>query len=92
MMPSFRDQLVHQLQCEGAFTEQGAIELTDAAIAEAGGEAYPGELAMLRTLARTLRVASRHRDFAAIEQALINHASDDAAARDNAKTGAGETE
>jgi hypothetical protein len=84
MMPSYRDQLIHQLQCEGAFTETGARELADAAIGE-GLEAYPGELAMLRTLARTLRVASRDRDFAAIEQALISHASDDAAARDDAK-------
>ncbi|MCI3246501.1 hypothetical protein [Streptomyces spinosisporus] len=84
MMPSFRDQLIHQLQCEGAFTETGARELTDAAIGE-GIEAYPGELALLRTIVRTARVAVRNRDFAAIEQALINHASDDAAARAETK-------
>lgn len=80
MMPSFREQLLHQLQCQGAFTEQGATELVNAAIGE-GIEAYPGELAMLRTLTRTLRVAARNEDFTAIQQSLINHASDDAAAR-----------
>lgn len=35
MMPTAREQLIHQLQCEGAFTEQGATELTDAYRAEA---------------------------------------------------------
>lgn len=85
MMPTYRDQLLHQLQCEGAFTEQAATELADAAIGE-GVEAYPGELAMLRTLTRTLRSLASHRDFAAIEQSLIRHASDDAAARLNATT------
>lgn len=84
-MPSYREQLIHQLQCEGAFTEQGATELADATIAEHHGEDYPGELAMLRTLVRTLRVAARCEDFDAIRQALINHASDDAAARAAAK-------
>lgn len=84
-MPTYRDQLVHQLQCQGPLSEQGARELTDAAIAEAGGEAYPGELAMFRTLFRTARIAARDEDFAAIQQALIHHAGDDAAARAEAK-------
>jgi hypothetical protein len=84
MMPPFREQLVHQLQCQGPLSETGARELADAAIGE-GVEAYAGELAMLRTLTRTLRSLALHRDFAAIEQALIDHASDDAAARDDAK-------
>lgn len=83
-MPTYRDQLLHQLQCQGAFTEQGAAELVDAAIGESI-EAYPGELAMYRTLTRTLRTAARHRDFAVIEQALITHAGDDAAAREQEK-------
>ncbi|MGY6019532.1 hypothetical protein [Streptomyces spinosirectus] len=39
MMPSFRDQLVHQLQCEGAFTEQAANELADAYRGEVLAEA-----------------------------------------------------
>ena len=37
-MPSFREQLIHQLQCEGAFTEAGAVELVDAHRAEVLGE------------------------------------------------------
>jgi hypothetical protein len=86
MMPSFRDQLIHQLQCQGPLSERGATELVDAAIGE-GIEAYPGELAMLRTLTRTLRMAARNEDYAAIQQALIHHANDDAAARTEAVTG-----
>jgi len=35
MMPTCREQLIHQLQCEGAFTEQGATELADAYRTEA---------------------------------------------------------
>jgi hypothetical protein len=81
-----------QLDEAGERELDARLDAHRAEVLAADGQAYPGELAMLRTLARTLRVASRHRDFAAIEQALINHASDDAAARDNAKTGAGETE
>jgi hypothetical protein len=45
-------------------------------------EAYDGELAMLRGLVRTLRVAARQSDLPAVQQALINHATDDAAARE----------
>ena len=30
-MPTYREQLVHQLQCPGAMTEQGAVELADEA-------------------------------------------------------------
>lgn len=45
------------------------------------GEAYDGEFAMLRTLVRTLRVAARHDDLAALKQAITNHTTDDAAAR-----------
>lgn len=46
------------------------------------GQAYDGELTMLRVLARTLRVAARHGDLPAMQQALIHHASDDAEARE----------
>jgi len=45
------------------------------------GQAYDGELPMLRSLVRTLRVAARQGDLTAVQQALINHATDDAAAR-----------
>jgi len=45
-------------------------------------EAYDGELAMLRTLVRTLRVAARQGDLPAVQQALVNHAVDDANARE----------
>lgn len=49
--------------------------------ADATPEAYPGELAMLRSLVRTLRVAARQGDLTAVQQTLINHAADDAEAR-----------
>jgi hypothetical protein len=47
-------------------------------------EAYDGELDMYRGLVRTLRVAARKGDLTAVQQALVNHAVDDANARDNA--------
>lgn len=56
-------------------------EVIDDAAAALDGQAYDGELAMLRTLVRTLRVAARQSDLPAVQQALINHATDDAAAR-----------
>lgn len=49
------------------------------------GEAYDGELDMARHLIRTLRLAARQGDLAAVQQALVNHAVDDANARDEAK-------
>lgn len=82
MMPTYREQLIHQLQCQGAFTEQGATELTDAAITEATGEAYNGELAMLRTLVRTVRAAARYAtDVDEIRRLLAEHAGTDAMER-----------
>lgn len=48
-------------------------------------EVYPGELAMLRGLVRTLRVAGRQGDLPAVQQALLHHAVDDANARDAAE-------
>lgn len=47
-------------------------------------QVYPGELAMFRTLVRTLRVAARQGDLPAVRQALVNHAVDDANAREGA--------
>lgn len=52
-------------------------------------EAYDGELAMLRGLVRTLRVAARQGDLPAVQQALVNHAVDDANARDGQSTPTG---
>jgi hypothetical protein len=48
-------------------------------------EAYDGELDMHRGLIRVLRVAARQGDLAAVQQALLHHAVDDANARDNAR-------
>lgn len=47
------------------------------------GQAYDGELAMLRDLVRTLRVAARpdDADLGEIRRLLHHHATDDAAAR-----------
>lgn len=78
-------ELVHQLQCQGANTERAANEIADAHRAEvlaADGQAYDGELAMLRGLVRTLRAAARNGDLPAMQQALIHHANDDAEARE----------
>lgn len=49
--------------------------------------AYPGELEMLRGLVRTLRVAVRpdEVDVAEVRRLLHHHASDDAAAREQAR-------
>lgn len=45
-------------------------------------EDYPGELAMLRGLVRTLRVTARYgEDMGEVRQLLVEHASDDEAAR-----------
>ncbi|MEU0671310.1 hypothetical protein ABZ330_00160 [Streptomyces sp. NPDC006172] len=65
-----------------------ADDLIKAVVVESDldAEAYPGELAMLRGLVRTLRVAARQGDLAAVQQALINHAVDNANARDAAST------
>ncbi|MFR0351830.1 hypothetical protein [Streptomyces sediminimaris] len=49
------------------------------------GEAYPGELAMLRGLVRTLRTVARYgTDMGEVQQLLAEHASDDADARQGA--------
>jgi hypothetical protein len=90
-MPSFREQLVHQLQCQGPLSEQGAAELADAAVTEARGEAYPGELAELRHLARHLRVIVRYGESpeakcAEVQALLMAHAVRDSIARTEAVT------
>lgn len=82
-----REQLVHQLQCQGAYTAQAARELVDAhtdQVLTDVGQAFPGELAMDRQLIRTLRVAARNSDWPAIQQALTNHATDESLARTTA--------
>ncbi|MFE3169290.1 hypothetical protein [Streptomyces sp. NPDC059224] len=67
----------------------GANQLIDAYRAEvlaADGQAYDGELAMLRTLVRTLRTVVRDDDqLPEVRRLLWLHASDDAAAREQAK-------
>lgn len=92
-MPTYREQLVHQLQCEGAFTADAARELVDAhtdQVLTEDGQAYPGELAMYRHLIRTLRVAARNADWDAVRQALVNHAADDGVAREKSTTPSGD--
>jgi hypothetical protein len=60
-----------------------AVRLLAQYDADRGGEAYDGELAMLRGLVRTLRVVVRpdEVDVAEVRRLLHEHASDDAAAR-----------
>ena len=89
MMPSYREQLIHQLQCQGAFTEQGAIELVDVYTVQvlgADGQAYPGELTTLRTLVRKLRVAARNCELSEVQALLTEAARDDGAAREVARS------
>lgn len=45
-------------------------------------QAYDGELAMLRSLVRTLRIAARNEQLPEVQRLLIEHARDDAAARE----------
>jgi hypothetical protein len=63
-----------------------AVRLLAQYDADRGGEAYDGELAMLRGLVRTLRVvvrpdASAEKQRAEVRKLLWEHASDDAQAR-----------
>lgn len=77
-----------------------AEQLVDAHRVEvlaADGQAYDGELAMLRSLRRTLRAVTRYgTDMDEVRKLLAEHTADDAAARLEAKeksspTGAGAT-
>lgn len=52
----------------------------------ADGQAYDGELSMLRGLVRTLRVVARQSDLGEVQRLLIHHAVDDADARDREKS------
>jgi hypothetical protein len=54
---------------------------------DADGQAYDGELAMLRDLVRTLRVVARpdDADMNEVRRLLHHHAADDAAAREQGK-------
>ncbi|MEU1273066.1 hypothetical protein [Streptomyces sp. NPDC005799] len=70
------------------WTPEAARVVRDAYRAEvlaSDGQAYASELAMLRTLIRTVRVAVRNNDWDAVWQALNNHATDDALARAEAR-------
>jgi hypothetical protein len=61
-----------------------AEQLVDAHRAEvlaADGQAYDGELAMLRGLVRVLRVVARQDDLAEVQRLLIEHVRDETAAR-----------
>jgi hypothetical protein len=57
-----------------------------AEVLAADGQAYDGELAMLRGLVRTLRVVARpdDADMGEVRRLLHHHATDDAAAREEA--------
>lgn len=90
---SAREQLVHQLQCEGKFTEQAARELVDTHTDEvllADGQAYPGQLAMLTGLVATLNVVAKHGDLAEVRQVLAEYANDDAQAREQSTAPSGD--
>lgn len=69
-----------------------AEQLVDAHQAEVlatDGQAYDGELSMLRGLVRTLRVVVRHdSDLAEVWRLLVEHTRDDAAAREEATAAA----
>lgn len=49
------------------------------------GQAYDGELAMLRGLVRVLRVAARNEDMPEVQRLLADHVRDEAAARAQAR-------
>lgn len=77
---SARAELVHQLQCVGANTERAAEEIADAHAAEvlaADGQAYLGELAMLRGLVATLRAVAEHGDLPEVRKLLDEHQRDE---------------
>jgi hypothetical protein len=49
-------------------------------------DSYPGELVMLRGLVRVLRIAARNEDIREMQRLLWQHAIDEAAAREKART------
>lgn len=69
------------VQIADASYEDAAAEV-DALLAEVAGDAYPGELEMLRGLVRTLRVVVRpdDADIDEVRRLLTEHAIDEAAA------------
>jgi hypothetical protein len=89
---------IEDCACDADFTEHpqycaglraAAALLTtggNTAAPAATGEAYDGELAMLRGLVRTLRATARYGTVREVQQLLAEHAADDAAARLNATT------
>ena len=77
----FRDGITHAAGLLNRWADENPAAATPEVIA-ADEQAYDDELAMLRGLVRTLRVAARQDDLPAVQQALIHHASDDAEARE----------
>ena len=60
----------------------GKLDAYKAEVLAADGQAYDGELAMLRGLRRTLRVTARYgTDMDEVRKLLAEHTADDAAAR-----------
>lgn len=84
---SAREFLINHLWV-GRVVQSRAAEMVDgyrASVLAEDGQAYDGELAMLRELARTLRTVVRpdndQVDIAEVRRLLHHHANDDAAAR-----------
>ncbi|MEU2730065.1 hypothetical protein ABZ650_20345 [Streptomyces griseoviridis] len=82
---SARADILAGLTAEGTVGDLTPEELVDAHRDEAlaaDGQAYPGELAMLRTLVRTLRTAAREDNgLPEVRRLLVSHAADDGALR-----------
>jgi hypothetical protein len=84
-----RDEIVHYIGEHGGVQTHIVDHLLDTYRVEVlaeDGQAYDGELVMLRSLVRTLRVVARQSDLGEVQRLLIHHAVDDADARDREKS------
>lgn len=80
----FCDGITHAAGLLNRWADENPAAATPEGIA-ADGQAYDGELAMLRGLVRTLRVVVREDvDVAEVRRLLHEHATDEAAAREEA--------
>lgn len=91
---SARDELIEIVTSSPESSGGDSVWATDlvdahrAEVLEADGQAYDGELAMLRGLVRTLRtvVRSDDADMGEVRRLLHHHAADDTAAREQGKS------
>ena len=91
--PSARDWCLWVMQHNAApgpaqNGQQAALDAYRAEVLAADGQAYNGELAMLRGLVATLNAVAEHGDLSDVRKLLGEHASDDAAAREEKASGA----